>query len=545
MRVETDNNAFIDYEGWRVVKRLGAGSFGAVYEIEKEDFGQKYKSALKVISIPQSEQDLSKIKKNIGKSDDSLEFYYKSVVSEVVKEFELMYKLKGTTNIVSYEDHQVRKHENGVGWDILIRMELLTPLETYMQSHPMKREDVIQLGIDICKALERCAKFSIIHRDIKPGNIFVSEQGDFKLGDFGIARTIEAHDTVLELSQKGTITYMAPEVYKGTNYDFSVDLYSLGIVMYRMLNKDTLPFVPLPPQKSTYQDMELAKKKRMEGVPLPDPCEDHTQLAKVVLKACSYLPEDRYASAGIMREHLEKVQRGEKIESHEFESFLEDAKKNDEKTECLFDGERTLLEKDIVSMPRYKEQTRKEEEKKFPSQDSPPANSRSPKKMPRRLVITVGVILIIIIGVMWFSTRQENTSSKSKTQESVQPEEVQTEPDLQSLIEKHDFVSAYRIIQDSVKNGENMDKEIQAFVYACKEELEYKRATAAMKLLSGDVAANEQFYKETVQWFCSRDQQELTRQIISDLRGKGEEGAKLADAISLESNVLNAIEEGE
>ena len=72
MRVETDNNAFIDYEGWRVVKRLGAGSFGAVYEIEKEDFGQKYKSALKVISIPQSEQDLSKIKKNIGKSDDSL-----------------------------------------------------------------------------------------------------------------------------------------------------------------------------------------------------------------------------------------------------------------------------------------------------------------------------------------------------------------------------------------------------------------------------------------------------------------------------------------
>ena len=72
------------------------------------------------------------------------------------------------------------------------------------------------------------------------------------------------------------------------------------------------------------------------------------------------------------------------------------------------------------------------------------------------------------------------------------------------------------------------------FVLACEEELEYKRAAAAMKLLSGNVMENETFYIETIQWFSKREQDDLARQILSDLRAKGEEGAKLADSISLE-----------
>ena len=213
--MEESNNIEIEYEGWHVVRRIGTGSFGAVYEIEREDFGYTYKSALKVISIPKSEQELIDVKNNVGKSEDSLKAYYQSVASEIVKEFELMYQLRGTTNIVSYEDHKVRKHASGIGWDILIRLELLTPLDVYMEHHRMTRQDIIRLGIDICKALERCRALDVIHRDIKPGNIFISEQGDFKLGDFGIARTIEAYDDVLELSRKGTISYMAPEIFKG------------------------------------------------------------------------------------------------------------------------------------------------------------------------------------------------------------------------------------------------------------------------------------------------------------------------------------------
>lgn len=320
--MEESNNAEIEYEGWHVVRRIGTGSFGAVYEIEREDFGYTYKSALKVISIPKSEQELLDVKNNVGKSDESLKAYYQSVASEIVREFELMYQLRGTTNIVSYEDHKVRKHDSGIGWDILIRMELLTPLDVYMDYHRMTRQDIIRLGIDICKALERCRALDVIHRDIKPGNIFVSEQGDFKLGDFGIARTIEAYDDVLELSRKGTISYMAPEIFKGMQYSFDVDIYSLGIVMYRLLNNNSLPFMPQQSLKPTYKDVANANQLRLKGERLPYPSGDHTQLAEIVLKACSYRPEERYQNPGVMREHLEKVLRNEPIEEFDNETIL-------------------------------------------------------------------------------------------------------------------------------------------------------------------------------------------------------------------------------
>ena len=167
------------------------------------------------------------------------------------------------TNVVSCEDYEVIPHDNGMGWDILIRMELLTPLLEYAYDHPFSRRDIIQLGIDMCKALELCQRYNIIHRDIKPENIFVSDTGAFKLGDFGIARTAEK--TMSGMSKKGTYSYMAPEVYRGGAYGFSVDTYSLGVVMYRLLNNNRLPFLPQPPEPITYSQRETALAKRMGG----------------------------------------------------------------------------------------------------------------------------------------------------------------------------------------------------------------------------------------------------------------------------------------
>ncbi|MCR4655916.1 MAG: protein kinase [Lachnospiraceae bacterium] len=96
---------------------------------------------------------------------------------------------------------------------------------------------VLKLGVDICSALEICAMKKVIHRDIKPENIFINEFGDYKLGDFGVARKLE--NVAGALSQKGTYNYMAPEVEKGTSYNETVDLYSLGLVLYRFLNRKT------------------------------------------------------------------------------------------------------------------------------------------------------------------------------------------------------------------------------------------------------------------------------------------------------------------
>lgn len=115
----------------------------------------------------------------------------RELVDEFVNEIRIMESFKGSQNIVSVEDYKVVAKNDQEGWDIYIRMELLTPLTTYISDKKLSEYEVIRLGCDICCALERCAKRNVIHRDIKPDNIFINEFGDYKLGDFGVARKLE------------------------------------------------------------------------------------------------------------------------------------------------------------------------------------------------------------------------------------------------------------------------------------------------------------------------------------------------------------------
>lgn len=292
------------FDKWTIKRKIGEGSFGKVFEIQREDFGEVYRAALKVITVPQSEAEVQSAMEE-GMSRQQAEQYFYGVVEDIVREFAIMAKLKGTANVVGYEDHSVIRHRDGIGWDILIRMELLNPLLPYAYAHPFARRDIIRLGIDICRALELCQKYNVIHRDIKPENIFVSDNGDFKLGDFGIARTIDR--TTSGLSKKGTYNYMAPEVYRGAEYGFSVDLYSLGIVLYRLLNKNRVPFLPPPPEPITFHSRELALAKRVGGEVLPAPFHAEGRLAEIIQKACAFDPKERYSSPAQMRQELEAI----------------------------------------------------------------------------------------------------------------------------------------------------------------------------------------------------------------------------------------------
>ena len=294
----------LTYEPWKIIRLIGQGSFGSVYEIEREELSNVYKAALKVISIPTSEEEIRSMRKT-GMDDRSISTFFKSEASEIVHEIGIMNRLKGNTNIVSYEDHRLIPHDDGIGYDILIRMELLTPLDQYMAANGFSRDDVIRLGIDISSALERCRKFGIIHRDIKPDNIFVSDYGDFKLGDFGIARIAEK--TQAGMSRKGTMNFMAPEVYRGDEYNHTVDIYSLGVVMYQLLNHGRVPFLPPYPEQITYKDIEAAIYRRLHNEPMPYPDSGQTRLAEIVLKACSFYPGDRYYEASEMKHDLEEL----------------------------------------------------------------------------------------------------------------------------------------------------------------------------------------------------------------------------------------------
>ena len=296
---------------WYITKQLGAGSYGKVFEIQRTDAldGTVYRGALKAITIPSSPEELQSVLDEDGLDRQGASSYFRETVVALNREIALMNKVKGHSNIVSYEDHDVIEHTDGIGWDILIRMELLTPISQYFkQFDTIPRQAVLRLGIDLCRALEVCEKYSIIHRDIKPANIFISDTGDFKLGDFGVARTASASTGASTFA--GTVNYMAPEVFRREKYTASVDTYSLGLVMYQLLNANRMPFYPPYPQPLTALAKERAHDRRLAGEPLPDPVNASGPLADILRKACAPAPADRFASPTEMRLALEAVLRG-------------------------------------------------------------------------------------------------------------------------------------------------------------------------------------------------------------------------------------------
>ena len=297
-----DTNSPVLYPGWEMVRKIGTGSFGTVYEIERDLFGKKEKAALKLISIPQNESDVDELYGN-GFDDASITAHFHNYLADIVKEYSLMAEMKGHTNVVYCDDIRYVQHNDGFGWDIYIKMELLTPMMKALGKE-VTDEQVIKLGRDICNALVLCKSRNIIHRDIKPQNIFVSNDGDYKLGDFGIAKTVEKTSGGTKI---GTYNYMAPEVYNNEPYGHAADIYSLGLVMFWLLNDRRLPFNPLPPAVPTASEMDEARLRRFQGEPIPAPAHGSEELKQIVLKACAYDPKDRYQSAAEMLSALEHI----------------------------------------------------------------------------------------------------------------------------------------------------------------------------------------------------------------------------------------------
>ena len=302
--MSVDKNLFIDaWPEWDIQRELGRGSYGIVYEAVNRSSGAELKAAIKMIRIPRDRSVIDQYRKK-GMDDDAINEEIMEMVNKVITEMKVMEKLKDSPNIVSIEDFKVADNKDGFGKTIFIRMELLTPLNSYRASQKNKElseTEVISLGEDICGALEYCARNDVLHRDVKPDNIFRDRNGTFKLGDFGIARSLDSVD--IELTNRaGTDSYMAPEVYKGNEYNTAADLYSLGLTLYMLLNNNRLPF--LGNGRFASKSKAEAVQKRLNGELLPPPCNASPAVAEVILRACAPNPRDRFANASEMKAAL-------------------------------------------------------------------------------------------------------------------------------------------------------------------------------------------------------------------------------------------------
>ena len=301
--MENFENIRLPWPEWEIVKYLGGGAYGKVYEIERNISGIQEKAALKIVSRPKDKSEIESYYDN-GYDEASIISSYESEIRNYIKEYKLMKELQGQSNIVSCDDFKVVPHENGIGGDIFIRMELLTSLaQVLRKKEKLSEQEIIKLGKDISHALILCESKNIIHRDIKPANIMVSQFGDYKLGDFGVSKIMD-HTTYA--TKMGTQEYQAPEVVHMEKYGHTADIYSLGITLYWLLNNRRMPFIDAN-GKITAELKDEAMDKRYRGEKLPAPKNGSDELKRIVLKACAYRPENRYASAQEMYDALDKI----------------------------------------------------------------------------------------------------------------------------------------------------------------------------------------------------------------------------------------------
>ena len=287
--------------GWSVDSVLGEGSYGKVFKIKREFFGDVSYSALKMIQLPADKSEIRELQQ-AGMNEAEIYSYYVDVVKSLLQEIKVMQSLKSAANVVSIEDYMVVEGKDKKSWIIFIKMELLESLPNRLKEYWMPEIEVVKMGMDVCSALIACETLNIIHRDIKLDNIFLNEFGSYKLGDFGIARKLEGSSNMT--SQQGTNMYMAPEVARGEQYDCRVDIYSLGILMYRLVNDARFPFMPLAPNPIKFSDKEAAEEMRLAGNQIPRLESVNKRLMNIILKATQFDKENRYSDAREMYNDL-------------------------------------------------------------------------------------------------------------------------------------------------------------------------------------------------------------------------------------------------
>jgi serine/threonine-protein kinase len=176
---------------------------------------------------------------------------------------------------------------------------------------PLLPDRAVEIAIDVCAGLHFAHQHGIIHRDVKPANIHITERGQTKVMDFGIARAAaEDGQTVTKTGTvMGTAAYLSPEQAQGLDVDPRSDVYSAGIVLYEMLTGD-VPFKADTPVAVAYKQVkENATPPSRVNPDVPQALDD------VVMRALAKDPKHRYQSADEMKLDLERVVRGEAIDA--------------------------------------------------------------------------------------------------------------------------------------------------------------------------------------------------------------------------------------
>ena len=263
---------------YEIIEELGKGGMGKVYRVEDKKI--KEEIALKLIK-PEVASD----KKTIERFSNELKMARKIAHRNVCRMYDLGEE-KGTHYITM-------EYVPGEDLKRLIR-----------KVGQFNAGKTIFMARQVCEGLAEAHRFGVVHRDLKPQNIMIDEEGNARIMDFGIARTVKGKGITGAGVMIGTPEYMSPEQAEVKEVDQRSDIYSLGVILYEMVT-GRVPFEGETP-------LGIAMKHKNE-VP-PDPRQINAQLTEdlslVIMRCLEKDKEKRYQSAGEVNSELLNIEKG-------------------------------------------------------------------------------------------------------------------------------------------------------------------------------------------------------------------------------------------
>lgn len=251
----------------------------------REATQEKY--ILKAISVPASAQKLEALLLAGAFSDKSSALaYFKDISEGIVEEAVLLQRLSRLEGFASYENWQSVPKENGEGYDVYLLGAYRPTLERHLSRNNLTHLGAVNLGLDLCAALAVCRRSGHLYVDLKPSNIFICDDHEYRIGDLGFIPL--ASLKYASLPDKYHSAYTAPEVtdaYSALNA--TLDIYAAGLILYQVYNNGLLPFDGQAPA-------EL----------LPPPEYADYEMAAIILKACDPNPENRWQDPAQMGQAL-------------------------------------------------------------------------------------------------------------------------------------------------------------------------------------------------------------------------------------------------
>ncbi len=241
----------------------------------RQDSDERY--IVKIISIPASQVQLDALLLSGAYENSAAALsYFKTLSEDVADEVKVLSKLSGLEGFVSYDGCQIVQMENEVGYDVYLLSPYRRSLARHMQKNIMTHLGLVNLGLDMCAALAVCRQSGYLYVDLKPENIFLTGDNEYRVGDLGFLKLDSLQ--YASLPDKYRSAYTAPEIADAFScVNTTVDIYAAGMILYQAYNGGVLP-------------PELGQG----DAGIQSPAYADYEMAEIILKAIDPDPEKRW-----------------------------------------------------------------------------------------------------------------------------------------------------------------------------------------------------------------------------------------------------------